>query len=252
MTALHAAPMPVATPNATPDTTIDHPRQRSPLPLWCMLASAVLATATSALGLQSWHWLFKPLTMAIAIVWVATNAYSQSKNTTFLSKPAPRLLLAALLWSLAGDVFLMLPGDWFIPGLVSFLLAHVCYIALFSLGVPWLGARRALLATLLLGVGMYAFLWQGGLPGALRVPVAVYVLAIALMAAQAWARRAALGSRAALLVALGACCFMLSDSLLATNLFVHPLPWAQLWVLASYYAAQTLIVYGLLSSVRFI
>ena len=32
-----------------------------------MLQSAALATATSALGFTEWHWLFKPLTMAIAI-----------------------------------------------------------------------------------------------------------------------------------------------------------------------------------------
>jgi len=43
-------------------------------------------------------------------------------------------------------------------------------------------------------------------------------------------------------VAVGACFFMLSDSLLAINKFVMPLPLAQLWVLATYYAAQVLIV----------
>jgi uncharacterized membrane protein YhhN len=43
-------------------------------------------------------------------------------------------------------------------------------------------------------------------------------------------------------VAVGACFFMLSDSLLATNRFVSPLPLASLWVLATYYAAQILIV----------
>ena len=37
-----------------------------------------------------------------------------------------------------------------------------------------------------------------------------------------------------------------SDSLLATNRFVTPLPMAQVWVLATYYAAQALIVAGML------
>ena len=45
-------------------------------------------------------------------------------------------------------------------------------------------------------------------------------------------------------VALGAGFFMLSDSLLATNRFVQPLPWSQVWVLSTYYAAQALIVGG--------
>jgi hypothetical protein len=54
-----------------------------------------------------------------------------------------------------------------------------------------------------------------------------------------------LGDRAARQVALGACFFMLSDSLLATNRFVQPLPLAQVGVLATYYAAQAFIVHGM-------
>jgi uncharacterized membrane protein YhhN len=46
---------------------------------------------------------------------------------------------------------------------------------------------------------------------------------------------------------VGAGFFMLSDTLLALNKFVTPLPLAPLWVLATYYAAQVLIVRGLLA-----
>ena len=95
--------------------------------------------------------------------------------------------MAALVGSLAGDAFLMVEG-FFIPGLVSFLLAHLAYIALFKQGVPWFAHRGALAATVGVGAAMYLFLWQGGLPPELRVPVAVYVLVIALMAAQTLAR----------------------------------------------------------------
>ena len=42
-------------------------------------------------------------------------------------------------------------------------------------------------------------------------------------------------------VAIGAGCFMLSDSLLATNKFAFAVPMAQFWVLATYYVAQILI-----------
>jgi len=51
------------------------------------------------------------------------------------------------------------------------------------------------------------------------------------------------------LVAVGAGFFMLSDSLLATNRFVQPLLMAQVWVLATYYAAQALIAAGVLRDV---
>ncbi len=210
-----------------------------------MLQSAALATATSALGLTEWHWLFKPLTMAIAIILVATSAYSTSARGTSGSKMPWVLLMAALGGSLAGDVFLMFPG-FFIPGLVSFLVAHLFYVVLFKSGQTWFPHRGALAATLGIGVAMYAFLWAGGLPPALRAPVAAYVLVIALMAAQAIGRATVLRDAPSVMVAVGAGFFMLSDSLLATNRFVTPLPMAQVWVLATYYAAQALIVAGML------
>jgi alkylglycerol monooxygenase len=97
---------------------------------------------------------------------------------------------------------------------------------------------------------MYAFLWQGGLPPALRAPVAAYVVVIALMAAQAIGRATVLRERAAIGVAVGAGFFMLSDSLLAINKFVTPLPMAQVWVLGTYYAAQLLIVHHLRPGAR--
>ena len=209
-----------------------------------MLQSAALATATSALGLTEWHWLFKPLTMAIAIILVATSAYSTSARGTSGSKMPWVLLMAALGGSLAGDVFLMFPG-FFIPGLVSFLVAHLFYVALFKSGQAWFPHRGALAATLGIGVAMYAFLWAGGLPPALRAPVAAYVLVIALMAAQAIGRATVLRDAPSVMVAVGAGFFMLSDSLLATNRFVTPLPMAQVWVLATYYTAQALIVAGM-------
>lgn len=208
------------------------------------IESAALATATSALGFTQWHWLFKPLTMVIAIFWVATSANATGAAGPLDTK-ARAWLLAALAFSLAGDAFLIAEG-FFIPGLVSFLLAHLAYTALFRRGQRWFAHRGALLATLGIGAGMYAFLWQGGLPAALRGPVAAYVLVIALMAAQAMGRATVLRTPGAWMVAVGAGCFMASDSLLATNRFVLPLPFAQFWVLATYYVAQWLIVGGML------
>lgn len=69
---------------------------------------------------------------------------------------------------------------------------------------------------------------------------------IATMAAQAWGRAKHLGTAASVWVALGSSWFMLSDTLLALDKFVSPLPSAGLWVLASYYLAQGLIVRGVL------
>jgi len=205
-----------------------------------LIAAAAASTGTATAGLLELHRLFKPLTMLIAIVFVAARAYQTGMSGRFASR-FKTWLLFALACSLAGDVALMFPG-YFVPGLVAFLLAHLSYIALLKQGQAWFASRRALLATLGFGACMYAVLWIGGLPPALRVPVAAYVLVIALMTAQAIGRATVLRNKAAWGVALGAMFFMLSDTLLALNRFVAPLPLAPLWVLSTYYAAQLLIV----------
>ena len=43
---------------------------------------------------------------------------------------------------------------------------------------------------------------------------------------------------------------MLSDSVLAVDRFVQPVPLALLWVLATYYAAQFCIVHGMVQELR--
>ena len=207
-----------------------------------MVQAAALSTATAALGLVDLHRVFKPLTMVMAMAVVLARTEAAQRRSL-----GSVLLLGALALSLAGDVFLMFPG-YFVPGLVSFLLAHLAYIALFRQDAAWFPSRRALAATLGIGAAMYVFLWQGGLPTALRVPVAVYVGVIALMAAQAIGRATVFRNGAAVGVALGAGFFMLSDSLLAVNKFVMPLPMSQVWVLTTYYAAQVLIVRHMLAS----
>ena len=209
-----------------------------------LIECGALSMGAAALGWLELHRVFKPLAMLVAIGVVVAHARSAGGL-----RRLDLLLITALAFSLAGDVFLMFSG-YFIPGLVSFLLAHLAYIALFREDLPWFPSRRALAATLGVGVAMYAFLWQGGLPTALRAPVAAYVLVIALMAAQAIGRATLHRDGASLAVALGAGFFMLSDATLATNRFVSPLPMSQVWVLGSYYAAQVLIVMGVLRGRR--
>jgi uncharacterized membrane protein YhhN len=210
----------------------------SPLELLLMVVATV-ATVSSTLGLQTLHFVFKPLTMLIAILLVVVRANKSGTTRRF-----DALLVAALAASLAGDVFLMLPGNFFIPGLASFLIAHLFYIALFRQGTPWFPSRRALLGTLLVGAAMYAWVWGGLTDPVLKVAVAAYVSVIALMVAQAIGRASAQGDAASKAVALGACVFMLSDSLIAINRFVQPLPMVSLWVLTSYYVAQILMVHN--------
>jgi alkylglycerol monooxygenase len=210
-----------------------------------LMECAALATATGALGLTQVHQVFKPLTLLLLMSLVAAQARAPGDSRQLKS-----LLLAALLASLAGDVLLMLPGNYFIPGLAAFLVAHLFYIVLLQRSAApaqWFPSRIALAATLVYGTAMYVVLWPGLRGPVLAGAVAVYVVVIALMAAQALGRAAVLHNRAATLVALGACFFMLSDTLLALNRFVQPLPMVGLWVLGTYYIAQIMIARNILA-----
>jgi sterol desaturase/sphingolipid hydroxylase (fatty acid hydroxylase superfamily)/uncharacterized membrane protein YhhN len=199
---------------------------------------AALSTV-SALGFIDGYMVFKPLTMMIAITFVAVYAYSTRARGRFHA-----LLLAALVFSLAGDVFLMLPGNYFIPGLASFLVAHIFYIALFRQEQVWFPSKRALLGVLAVGAVMYSIIWGGLNDPVLKIAVAAYVTVISLMAAQAIGRATSTGDAAARWVALGACVFMVSDSLIAINKFVTPVALSSLWILATYYCAQMLILHN--------
>jgi len=209
-----------------------------------LIECAALSMASATTGWTAVHLVFKPLAMvvALAVVLAAMRSHSVAGPTRLRGAS---LLLVALAASLAGDVFLMLEG-LFIPGLAAFLLAHMAYFALFCQGVPWLANRSAAWGVAAVGLGMYAVLWFGGLPPGLRGPVAAYVLAIGLMAAQALGRASVQRDDPSWMVAVGAACFMLSDALLAINRFVSPLPMSAFWVLGSYYAAQCLMVMGVL------
>ncbi len=204
-----------------------------------LIAVALLAILTSVLGPRLAHYMLKPAVMLIAIVFVAVRAYSSGVTKRF-----DVFLATALTASLAGDVFLMLPGNFFIPGLASFLVAHLFYIALFRQGVPWFASRPALIGTLGVGAAMYAWIWPGLTDPVLQIAVAAYVSVIALMVAQAIGRATLLRDPSALAVALGAAVFMLSDSLIAVNRFVQALPLVSLWVLGTYYLAQFLMVHN--------
>jgi len=142
--------------------------------------------------------------------------------------PSP-WLLAALAFSLLGDVFLMLPADLFLAGLAAFLVAHLAYIGAFAGPVMprlvWLAVVIGVLAP------VAARILRAVPDRALRAPVAVYSLAISLMVASA------LASTSSLAIA-GAVLFLVSDMLIAWNRFVHPRPWAPLAIIVTYHLGQ--------------
>jgi uncharacterized membrane protein YhhN len=181
----------------------------------------------------------KPLTTVLILALAATAAEPVSAGYRLL-------VCAGLLFSLAGDVFLMLPRDRFVAGLASFLIAHLFYIAAFTPRPARLAAPLVLIALLAYGGWLLRALWPR--LGGLRAPVAVYAAVLLGMAWQASARWAVYGTVPALLAALGAGWFVVSDSLLAWERFREPHAYGQAVVLGTYYAAQWLIALSVSSA----
>jgi uncharacterized membrane protein YhhN len=177
-------------------------------------------------------YLFKPLTM-IFILLIAVQA----------RRPDPSLykvaIIAGLVCSLAGDVFLMLPSDRFVAGLVSFLIAHLCYIAAFTAGTGFGFSWRSLVPCVIYGVIIFTILSPH--LGEMKLPVVVYIIAILVMAWQSWERWSQTGQSGALLAFLGAVLFVISDSALAINRFGEGYKGARALTLSTYFAAQWLI-----------
>jgi uncharacterized membrane protein YhhN len=145
--------------------------------------------------------------------------------------------VTGLLLSTLGDVFLMLPFDGFVFGLGSFLFAHIAYLlALRQRGGGW-RVRWPLLAYAVIASLVLVRLGPG-LPVDLRIPVIVYVIALAGMAAQAASVWRGHPNAATRIAAIGGAFFVASDALLALDRFSSPIPNASVWVLATYWIAQ--------------
>lgn len=89
---------------------------------------------------------------------------------------------------------------------------------------------------------MLSVLWPRA--GALKIPVLIYGLVLALMVLAAAARNAAMADEASFLILCGALFFMASDSLLGCRRFVCPYPGAQPLILSTYWIGIGLIAWS--------
>jgi len=202
-----------------------------------VIASATLTIAAKTRGSTRGEYVFKPLTtcLIIAIALLAADPIS----------PAYRaLIVAGLVASLAGDVFLMLPGR-FVPGLLSFLVAQILYTVAFTYESSGQAPIWYVIPFALYGVVMLRWLWPH--LGSLRIPVVIYLAAILIMAYQAANRWLETEQDGTLLALLGAYLFVASDSALAVDRFRGRFRGVDFWVLSTYFAAQLLIALSVYS-----
>lgn len=239
------------------------------------LFAAILDWRAVARSDKRREYLFKPLVMVLLI----------GAALYFVSEGAPDRqawwTIAALTFSLAGDVFLMLDRDHFLQGLAAFFVAHVCYFVAFGPWEPDFAIDYMVMGLLMVvGATLYLRFLKGMREKGdtrMAVPVAAYVVAISAMVYAAWS----LGDQSPDLpktvsvaptlnverflaedplvrsswwplsprntATIGAVLFMLSDALIGWRRFVRELKWAPVAIIVTYHLAQTMLVLSLVS-----
>lgn len=204
-----------------------------------LILLTILATIAAALTISAeYHgpkrvgYIFKPLTLVLIISIALLPKYPVSQFYKYM-------IVAGLVCSLIGDVFLMLPSDHFVSGLVSFLIAHMFYATAFLVEGNRAVSLWAAVPLVVYGGFMLRYLWRG--LGKLKVPVIVYMLVLLLMAWIAISRFLITKQNGSLLAAVGAILFVASDSFLALDKFRNSFRLAQLLILTTYFVAQCLI-----------
>jgi uncharacterized membrane protein YhhN len=185
---------------------------------------AVLDWVAVSNGWKVGEYVAKPATLALLLLYAAAQP------------EASWALIAALAFSLLGDVYLMLPAEMFVAGLSAFLVGHIAYVFAIDAGLL---ARVGWLVGIALVSSPLAFrILSAATPDSMRPPIALYMLAISAMVASAFAS----GNMAAV---VGALLFYGSDAMIAWNRFVAPFAAARLAIIVTYHLGQFALVQAL-------
>ncbi len=205
---------------------------------WALLAVAALVAVGDWFAVarerKPLEYVCKPLTM-VALVAVALAVHVDHDAVRWW-------FVGALVLSLAGDVFLMLPGNLFVAGLASFLVGHLAYVAgMWTSGVDGvrvgLGVAVVVVALALIGRPILRAVRRGSEPE-MALPVLAYMVVISAMVASA------IGTGVVLAIT-GAGLFYCSDALIAWRRFVRERPWQPLAIIVTYHVAQAGLVLAL-------
>lgn len=187
---------------------------------------------------QDVRFIFKPATLAVLIV--AALFLPDSVDTT-----VKVWMIAGLVFSLLGDIFLMLDEKYFVAGLASFLVGHIAYVVgLAQVDFRWQFALIGVVIIAAAGSRLALPIVRGGgrIDGRLRGPVTAYMAVISAMVI------AAAGTGDPILF-LGALLFYASDAVLGWNRFVEELTYGPILVMTMYHLGQIGLVVGLAAEI---
>ena len=184
----------------------------------------------------------KPAVMVCLFIWLVTTAGLQGTLLWFG---------VGILFSMAGDIFLLFIDRFFIFGLISFLLAHIAYLVGFNLPFPETLGTWAIAISIIVGLSAVRLL-RRIVEGVrvnqprLVVPVIIYsaVITLMLLSALLTLFRPEWSSTPAYLVSFGAFLFYFSDVILAWNRFVAPIKNSRVLNIGAYHLAQVMIIVG--------
>lgn len=216
---------------------------------WMWFGPIVLGDLVGQLLDITWlDYALKPLLVPALLLYLYLN--TRDRRTAFVW-----LVVAGLSLSWLGDVVLLFSARselFFAAGLGAFLIAHVLYIVAYirsvhrAPGQAFFRRRPGwLLPFPIAFVSLYGPLYPA--LGSMRIPVFVYTATILLMAVFALNRKDRVPEASFYSIFLGALLFILSDSLLAFNKFLVSIPYAGVFVMSTYIAAQVLIVEGVIA-----
>nr|WP_297784223.1 lysoplasmalogenase [uncultured Allomuricauda sp.] len=196
-----------------------------------ILVSACLAIYFGHYSDRQLFMLLKPLTTILVI---ALLVFISNKNKDKLG----RMVTIALVFCLLGDVLLLFE-DYFLLGLVAFLMAHIIFAISF---IQYKGFYKDWISFLILfGIAGALFFWLRPGLGDFLLPVSIYVLIITFMAWQGVGLYLRQRNNAHVLMAMAVLFFMLSDTLLAIAKFKTPFYLSGVLILATYWISISLI-----------
>ena len=191
----------------------------------------------------------KPLLMPV-LIWFYVLSLSGTMSKIH------RFMLISFVFSWVGDVALMFVGmnpNFFLLGLVGFLITHLFYAVAFTHvvdknAIPLLKQKIWIAIPLAIYfAGLIAVVFPA-VEAAMKIPVAIYSIVIATMVLFAINRYGRVSDTSFALVMSGVFLFMFSDSLIALNKFLYKdkLPFAGVLIMLLYIAGQYLIAKGML------
>ncbi len=213
--------------------------------LYFVLAFYIVYLITVWVKIPDVNFYLKPFLIPSLIMYATTRSYFSGKE----------ILMQALVFSTLGDILLLFSDYndfFFISGLISFLIAHIFYIRLFlkkiksSFSYPWVFVSLALI-----GIYLFYFLstmWEK--LGTMKIPVTIYALVISTMLFAVIQVFVSKTLKKGEILLLGAFLFVVSDSLLAWNMFYQEIAQASFWIMSTYLFAQLFLVAGWVNSMK--